>query len=87
MFARHVSMHLKPNTPAEFKGRRPCGKFAPNSIRTSAFVDTESRNGTNFCIARRSGGISSIVSGRLRRSRLLARNNPRIARCVCTDTV
>lgn len=44
-----------------------------------AFLGTNPENAVNFCIARRSGGISAIVSGRLPRSGLLDRNNFRLA--------
>ena len=40
-------------------------------VGARAFVGTNPENAANFCIARRSGGISAIVSGRLPRSRLL----------------
>jgi len=47
---------------------------ASDSVQTTlSFVGTNPENAANFCIARRSGGISAIVSGRLPRSRLLAR--------------
>jgi hypothetical protein len=49
-------------------------------VGARVFVGTNPENAANFCIARRSGGISAIVSGRLPRSRLLARNNFRIDR-------
>ena len=42
-----------------WKGRQPGGKFAPNSIKTSTFVDTNPEHAANFCIALRSEGISS----------------------------
>jgi hypothetical protein len=45
----------------------------PPSLITSAFVGTNPENAANFCISRRSGGISAIVSGRLPRKRLLDR--------------
>jgi hypothetical protein len=41
-------------------------------VNTRAFVGTNPENAANFCIARRSRGISAIVSGRLRRRALLA---------------
>ena len=44
-----------------------------SSDRDLTFVDTNPEHAANFCIARRSGGISWIVSGRLPRSRLRAR--------------
>ena len=34
-----------------WKGRQPGGKFAPNSIKTSTFVDTNPEHAANFCIA------------------------------------
>ena len=34
-----------------------------------AFIGTNPENAANFCIARRSGGISAIVRGRIPRSR------------------
>jgi hypothetical protein len=38
-----------------------------------AFVGTNPENAADFCIARRSRGISAIVAGRLPRRSLLAR--------------
>ena len=43
------------------------------SVNTNAFIGTNPENAADFCVARRSGGVLAIVSGRLATRELLAR--------------
>jgi hypothetical protein len=66
--SQSMDPRAKPRAAGRLKGKR-----RDNRDEREFILGPE--NAGNFCIARRSRGISAIVSRRLPRSRLLARNN------------
>src|SRR5450631_332673 len=71
--SQSMDPRAKPRAAGRLKGKR-----RDNRDEREFILGPE--NAGNFCIARRSRGISAIVSRRLPRSRLLAHSNFRLAR-------
>ena len=63
-----------PRIPIWITSGLPTTRKLARALHTRAFVGTNPENAASFCIAGRSGEISAIVSGRLPRTGLLARN-------------